>query len=212
MDKTRHLLIISVITLILIGISYSIAMQQGFANNSLTNAAFMELLPEECRVMSISEGVTAGVSFRRDKFGNITDKTYVNLYTKNIYAGANAGFCITAQNIADIPISVDEFMLHVDGNKSAISELIYFSGSVKIYRDNGTYYDVLGTFRNIALSELAGNLTSLTKYRKIDSGEKLVLELNQQLDDGPVKLTGKAGLSYKLVPVFIQYFPRKDDI
>lgn len=211
MGNSKYLLLTTVITLVLIGLSYAITFQQGFVEASLTNATLIELIPEECKVISASENVKADISFKQNRFGGIVDKTYIKLSTKNVYGGSSAAFCITAQNISDIPLSVDQFMLHIDGMKNSISNIMYFSGKVKLYRNNGSYYDVLGTFNGIRLSLLAENLTAIAKYRKIDSGEKLVLELNQQFDVDSDKFRGENVLSYRLIPVFVQYFPKGEE-
>lgn len=211
MGKAKYLLLISVAALILIGLSYAMALQQGFKDYSLSNASLIELLPKECKVMGTSKGVTASIEFNRNKLGNIVDKTYIQLVSKDIYAGANASFSITAQNISEIPLAVDRYNLYIDSSNRSLADLIYFSGSIKIYRNDGEYYDIIGVFNKVRLSELADNLTNIMKYRKIDITEKLVLELNQQFDEDNDKFTGKSGLSYNLIPVFIQYFPKNDD-
>ncbi|HHW31911.1 MAG TPA: hypothetical protein GXX20_09615 [Clostridiaceae bacterium] len=212
LGSSKRLLSITVIALVLIGLSYTLSFQEGFVEAALTNATLIELVPDECKVINTSKNLEAGVSFIKDEFGNIVDKTYIMLSTKNVYAGASATFCITARNISDIPLSVDQFTLHVDSRKDSISDLMYFSGKVKIYRNDGVYYDELGTFSNINLAALADNLTSLTKYRKIDSGEKLVLELQQKFSVDSEKFVGKVGLSYRLEPVFVQYFPKEEEL
>lgn len=211
MGKSKYLLIITVIALIFIGLSYAMAMEIGFKDSSLDNTSLIEFIPEECKVLETSEGVTASIEFNRDKLGNIVDKNYIHMIAKNVYAGANASFSITAQNISDIPLSVDRYNLNIDSSNRSLADLIYFSGSLKIYRNNSEYYDILGVFNNVRLSELADNLTNIMKYRKIDITEKLVLELNQQFDEDNDKFAGKSGLSYQLVPVFIQYFPKNND-
>jgi hypothetical protein len=212
MGSSRNLLLVTVITLILVGLSYSVAFQQGFVEASLTNATLIELIPEECRVISASENVIADIQFNRDRFGNIADKTFIELITKNVHAGSSTAYCITAQNIGDIPLTIDRYILHVDNVKSSIYDLMHFSGAVKLYRNDGTYYDVLGTFNNISFPLLEEKLTAIVKYRKIDSKEKLVLELKQQFDMDSDKYREKVGLSYRLVPVFFQYFPSENAI
>lgn len=211
MGKAKYLLIFTAVALIFIGLSYAMAMEQDFKDDTLVNASLIQFIPEECKVLNTSDGVTAGIVFHRDKLGDIVDKNFIQLIASNVYAGANASFSITAQNISDIPLSIDRYTLNVDSTNRSLANLIYFSGSVKIYRDGSEYYDVLGTFKMVRLTELADNLTNIMKYRKIDITEKIVLELNQQFDDDIERFAGKTGLSYQLVPVFIQYFPKNDD-
>lgn len=211
MGKSKYILLFSIAALILIGLSYALSTQLGFKDTSLANASLIEFLPEECKVLETSRGVTASIEFNCDAFGNITDKTYVKLIAKDIYAGANSTFSITAQNISNIPLTIDMYKLYIDDNNRSLADLIYFSGKVKIYRNNGEYYDTLGTFDRIRLPDLADHLTSIMKYRKIDMTEKLVLELDQQFDKDQDMFTGKSGLSYRLIPVFVQYFPKNAD-
>lgn len=213
MGTSKNILLTTVITLVLIGLSYAMSFQQGFVDSALTNAILIELVTEECKVISTSKNVEADIAFIRDEFGNIVDKTYITLSTKNVHAGASATFCITARNISDIPLTVDQYMLHVENrSKNSVYNLIYFSGKVKLYKHDGGYYDELGTFNNVTLDTLADSLTSITKYRKIDSGEKLVLELQEKFDDDSERFTGKVGLSYRLIPVFVQYSSQKEEL
>jgi len=208
--KDKLLLLIAVVSLIIIGLSYAMAGAQDFRASALAYGSLMELVPEECRVLETSEGVLADVEFQRDKFGNIIDKTDINLMATNVYAGAHAEFRITSQNISDITLSVDEYKLEFDQSENSLADLIYFSGTVKIIRYGGQYYDILGSFENVSLMELDDILTAILKYRKIDIGEKMVLELNQQFENDRDKFAGRTGLSYKLIPVFVQYFPKND--
>jgi hypothetical protein len=211
MSKGKSLLIITVIALVIIGLSYAMTMVQSFIGESLTNASLIELIPEECKVLKTSSGVTAAVEFNRDKFGNIVDRTHIQLIMGSIYPGANATFSIAAKNISSIPLSVDYYTLEIDSGNSTLDELISFSGRVNIYRGDSEYYAVLGTFKNVRFSELADVLTSIMKYRKIDVTEKMVLELNQQFDDNWERFEQRGGLSYVLISVFIQYFPSDMD-
>jgi hypothetical protein len=211
MDRRKFLLIISVIALVIIGLSYAMTMASSFIDESLANASLIELIPEECTVLKISSGVAASVEFKGDRFGNIIDKTYIQLVTENVYPGAYASFSIVAKNISSIPLSVDYYTLEADSGNSTLDELIYFSGRVNIYRGDSEYYDVLGTFENVRLSGLADVLTNIMKYRKIDVTEKIVLEINQQFENNREKFKRSGELSYVLVPVFIQYFPGDSD-
>lgn len=208
MGRSKYILIISVIALIVIGLSYAIAARGGFDNSRYVDANLIEFVPDECKVTDASEGVTATVEFKRDKSGNIADKTYISLNADGVYAGANTEFSITAQNISNIPLSVDDCKLKIDNNNKSLEDLTYFSCKVKLFKNKGQYYDLLGYFDNIGINELAQKLTSIMKYRKIDINEKLVLEFSQKFDKDQKNFVGKSGLSYKLIPVVIQYFPK----
>jgi len=210
MGRGKYLLILAVIELVLLGLSYAISVQAGFLDKSLSNTTFIEILPDECEVYNKSSNITASIEFNRDWLGNITDRTSINLITKGVYAGSNAAFRIASRNISGIPITVDECRLEVSHNNSFLSGAIYFSGRIKIYKSNDEYYDVLGEFRNVSLSKLAHSLTSIMKYRKIDIGEKLIIELNQQMDENSEGYEGQAGLEYRIIPVFKQYLPLRD--
>ena len=37
-----------------------------------------------------------------------------------------------------------------------------------IYRSDNEYYDIIGTFKNVGITELADHITNIMKYRKID--------------------------------------------
>ncbi len=207
--KYKSLLVFAVVSLIIMGLSYNMAGAQDFRNSALAYN-LMVLVPEECEVLDTSPGVLADVEFQRDKFGNISDKTNINLMATNVYAGAHAEFRITAQNVSDITLSVDEYKLEFEQSEDSLADLIYFSGIVKIIRYGEQYYDELGSFENVSLTELDDNLTAILKYRKIDLKEKIVLELNQQFDNDQAKFAGRTNLSYRLFPVFVQYFPQND--
>jgi len=208
--RDKLLLLTAVLSLIIIGLSYATASAQGFMDSAAINGSLMELVPEECEVLETSPGVSAGVEFERDKFGNIIDKTTINLMASNVYAGAYAKFRITSQNISDITLSIDQFQMEIDQRDNSLADIIYFSGSVKMIRYGEQYYDDLGSFKNVSLLELGDILTAILQYRKIDIAEKMVLELNQHFDNDRAKFVGKTGLSYKLVPVFVQYFPKNN--
>jgi hypothetical protein len=207
-SKDKSLLLTAVVLLIIIGLGYAMASAQGFPDP--VSGSLMELVPEECLVLDTSAGVLADVEFQRDRFGQIMNKTDLNLVAANVYAGAHAEFCITAQNISNITLSVDEFKMEIDCNDDSLADLIYFSGAVQIIRYRGQYYDELGSFNNISLTELGDTLTAILEYRKIEPAEKIVLELNQQFENNREKFARGTGLSYKLVPVFVQYFPKND--
>ncbi|MDT3699989.1 MAG: hypothetical protein RO469_11255 [Thermincola sp.] len=210
MGKGKYLLLMTVLSLIVIGLSYALASAQSFKDSALVHGSLMELVPEECRVLETSPSVLADLEFQRDRFGNIIDKTNLSLMAANVYAGAHAEFRITTQNISDIALSVDEYKVEIDQEDNSLADLIYFSGVVKIIRGGGQYHDVLGSFKNVSLIELGNTLTAIFEYRKIDIAEKTVLELNQQFENDPDKFAGRTGLSYRLVPVFVQYFPKSD--
>jgi len=204
--RSKKLLIISVTCLIIVGLSYSIALGQELKDNYTNNVFLIELIPEECKVLDMSEGVSASVEFIRDEFGNIVDKTFIHLLAENIYAGASVTYAIALRNISSLALSVDHYTISIDGGSNSLEDLIRFSGSVKIYRSESEY-DVLGSFSNIRIDELAQNLTNIMKYRKIDITEKIVIELEQFFENSSVRFKQDEGFSYKLVPVFIQYFP-----
>lgn len=211
MGRAKYLLVIVVLELILVGLSYVMAAQSGFMDNSLANVTFIEFLPDECEVYDKSPGITAGIEFKRNKYGDIADRTSMSLITRNVYAGSHAAFRITAKNMSNMPLIVDEYQLMIGNNNSYLSGALCFSGKIKIYRNDYEYYDLLGEFKNVRLSKLAENLTSIMKYRKIDIGEKLVIELNQQIDTNRQVHEGKSGLQYSLMPVFRQYYPPGDE-
>jgi len=205
-NKDKSLLLTAVVLLIFIGLSYALASAQGSPDS--VSGSLMELVPEECLVLDTSAGVLAEVEFQRDRFGHIMSKTDLNLVAANVYAGAHAEFCITAQNISNITLSVDEFKMEIDHNDDSLADLISFSGTVQIIRYGGQYYDKLGSFKNVSLTKLGDTLIAILEHRKIEPAEKIVLELNQQFEDDREKFVGGTGLSYKLVPVFVQYFPQ----
>ena len=211
MGKAKFLLIVAVVVLVLIGLSYAISMQAGFIDDSLAGMTLIEFFPDECEVYNKSHNITANIEFNRDKFGNIVDRTSIHLITKGVYAGSNAAFRIVSRNLSSMPLTVDEFYLEISNNNRFLSEAMYFSGRVKIYKNNDEYYDVLGEFKNVRLSKLAHSLTSILKYRKIGAGEKLIIEINQQIDENSEGYVGQAGLEYRIIPVFKQYFPIRNE-
>ena len=206
MAKARNLLTITTIALVLIGLSYALSAQQVLAENSRIEAHLVELIPEECEVTYASNGVAADIVFKCDAYGNIIDKTYLQLIASGVYEGSKASYRITMENISEFPLMVEEYKLEIDRNNCSLADLIYFSGSVKIYRVNSEYYDLLGTFEMVSLEDLDDRLTSIMEYRKIDTDEKVVLEVSQHFENNKNKFVGKSGLSYELKPVFIQYF------
>jgi hypothetical protein len=210
MGKAKYLLLFSITALIIIGLSYAMALQQGYDVYGLSNATLIEFVPDQCMVVRTSDGVSAGVEFRKNVLGDIVDRTYVNLTAKGIYDGAFATYKITSRNISGIPLSVDLFNLYIDKSNLSLSESIYFSGSVKIYRNHGENFDTLGSFNRVRINELAKNLTNIMKYRKIDVSESFVLELKQRFDKNRDETTLQGSLSYRLIPTFIQYFPKND--
>lgn len=201
-------MIIAVVCLIIIGLSFAMAAADEFKNYALAHGSLMELVPEECKVLDASPDVLADVEFQCDKHGNIINRTDINLLATNVYAGAHAEFRITAQNISDLNLSVDEYKLEYEAEENSLADLIYFSGVVKILRFGEQYYDQLGSFKGVALTELDDTLTAILKYRKIEPREKIVLELNQQFDNEQAKFASRTNLTYKLTPVFVQYFPK----
>jgi len=216
MGKAKFLLLFVVIDLILIGLSYAMAAQSGFLNNSLVNATFIEFVPDECKVYDKSPGISSSIEFKRNELGDIIDRKSIGLVTEGGYEGSHSDFRIAALNIGDIPLTVDEYRLEIDSGDSYLAKALYFSGKIQIYNKGDNYYDLLGEFKNVSLSKLADNLTSIMKYRKIDIGEKLVIELTQQIvKDSDVKGSEphdeKGGLQYRLMPVFTQYYPNMDD-
>jgi len=211
MGKAKYLLIFIVIDLILIGLSYVMAAQYGFLDNSLVNATLVEFLPDECKVYDKSPGTTASIEFKRNKLGEIIDRTSMNLVTKGVYAGSYSSFSVVALNIGDIPLMVDEYRLDIENGDNYLSKELYFSGKIKIYTKDNDYYNLLGEFKKVSLSNLADKLTSIMKYRKIDIGEKIIIELTQHVVNDIGSYEGEGGLQYRLVPVFVQYFPRVDE-
>jgi hypothetical protein len=206
-NKWKYLLLSSVIALIIIGLSYTMVIGSEFRDQALMDAFLIQLIPEKCRVVETSQGVDASVEFIRDELGNIVDRTYVKLVLENVYAGANVTFRIAAKNISSIPLSVDYYTLYINSRNYSLEDSIYFSGSVKIFRDNSEYYDLIGTFKDVSISELANNLTNMMKYRKIDITEEIQIELDQRFGDSGQLFTNNEALSYTLVPRFVQYFP-----
>lgn len=218
MGKAKFLLLFVVTDLILIGLSYAMAAQAGFLNNSLVNATFIEFLPDECKVYDKSPGIDASIEFKRNELGNITDRKSIGLVTKGGYEGSHSDFRIAALNIGDIPLTVDVYRLEIEDNSSYLAKSLSFSGKIKIYNKGDNYYNLLGEFNNVSLSKLADKLTSIMKYRKIDIGEKLVIELTQNIvknseryEENSEQYEEKDSLQYKLVPVFTQYYPKMDE-
>lgn len=208
--KGKTLLIITVIALVIIGLSYAAAMGDDFKDQSLKDATLIELIPQKCRVLETSEGVDASVEFKRNESGNIVDRTFVRLIAENIYGGANVCFRIVAKNISTIPLSVDNYTLEMNDSDNSLTDLLSFSGSVKIYKGKkggNEYYELIGTFSKVGIAELADRLTHILKYRKIDINEEIAIELDQQFQEGEAWFAQEGGLSYTLVPTFIQYFP-----
>jgi hypothetical protein len=113
--------------------------------------------------------------------------------------------------MSDFSLVIDEYRLEIDPDNRSLADLIYFSGSVKISRNNNEFYDSLGSFEMVGLEELDDKLTSIMEYIKIDAGETVVLEVSQQFDKDKNRFIGKSGLTYSLKPVFIQYFPSMDE-
>jgi len=211
MSRAKYLLLVAVIELILIGLIYEITVRFGFIDDGLANTTLIEFLPDECEVYNKSRDITASIEFDCDKLGNIVDRTSIHLVTKGVHAGSNTAFRIASRNLSQIPLTVDEYHLEISDDNRYLSGAIYFSGRIKIYKSNDEYYDILGEFKNVRLSKLSDSLTSIMKYRKIDIGEKLIIELNQQIDEDSEGYEEQAGLKYRLIPVFKQYFPRQGD-
>lgn len=208
--RTKYLLVTAVIALILMGFSYAMAMQAGFVDAYMSNNALIEFIPDECGVLTASNGVTASVDFNRDIAGKIVDKAHIKLTARGFYPGARVVYNIAARNISNIPLTVDQYKLEIDDKNQSLRDLIRFSCNVKLYKENDSYYNLLGSFKNIGIDELAANLTSIMKYRKIDVNEKIVLEFSEHISQYHQMAAGKSGLSYKLVPVFKQYFPGEE--
>ncbi|MGI6669283.1 MAG: hypothetical protein ACOX4M_07810 [Acetivibrionales bacterium] len=211
MGKAKNLLLITSIALVLIGIIYAMASQQVFGESVRIDAQLVEFVPEECTVTYASRGVYADIEFKCDNSGNIIDKTYLNLVARGVYEGSKASYRISMKNMSDFSLVVDEYRLEVDPDNRSLADLIYFSGSVKISRNNNEFYDSLGSFEMVGLEELDDKLTSIMEYIKIDAGETVVLEVSQQFDKDRNRFIGKSGLTYSLKPVFIQYFPSMDE-
>ena len=89
---------------------------------------------------------------------------------------------IVVKNISTIPISVDGCTLSINNNSDSLADSLYFSGSIMIYRSDNEYYDIIGTFKNVGITELADHITNIMKYRKIDITEEMVIELDHQFD------------------------------
>lgn len=70
---------------------------------------------------------------------------------------------------------------------------------------------MIGTFSDVRITELADDLTNIMKYRKIDITEELVLELDQEFEDVDELSSQEGNLSYRLMPIFIQYFLKDDN-
>ena len=212
MNKERkYLFIIAIIALIIIGLSYVVAMGSSFKSQALRDGPLIQLIPEKCQVLHASSGVDAIIEFNRDVFGNVSDKTYIKLIANNVYDGASSTYSIVAKNVSSFPLSIDDYMLIVDSNNNSLEDYTYFSGTVRVHKDDGAYYDELGTFEGVRLSKLSGTLTALMEYRKIDTGEEVEIELVQYFEGGEDMPTRSYGLSYVLLPRFIQYFPREGE-
>jgi hypothetical protein len=186
------------------------AAQQVFGETARIDAYLMEFVPEECKVVDASRGVSAGIEFKCDSSGNIIDKTYLNLVADNVYEGSKAVYRITLWNFSEFALTADDFRLKVDEDNCSLADLIYFSGSVIIVKDD-EYENLLGTFEDVGLYELDDTLSGIMEYKKIEANEKVVFEISQQLDKSRTKLIGKTGLSYELIPVFVQYFPLQEN-
>lgn len=210
MDKTRNILILSVLSLILVGVSYAMINSEEFKSSSLSFAIFAEFLPDECIVTGASEGVRAGVEFSRNDRGIITDKSSIQLKAENVAAGSTVSFSLAAKNVSEIPIAVDGCELQVRGDQS-MAEIMRFDCKVLVYDKDGLYYEVLGSFESAALEELPDLLTNIMKYRKIDESEKFVIKLDQKIAAHTGGYNGDSTLNYRLIPVFVQYFPEKVD-
>lgn len=209
MNKSvKQLLLSSVVALKIIGLFYTVAMGGEFKERALIDASLIQLVPEKCIVTEASEGVDANIELKRDEFGNIADRSSIRLIAENVYKGANASYRIVLKNIGKIPLSVDHYTFEINSSSDLLVDSIYFSGSVKIYKNNSEYYDIIGTFRDISITELADNLTNIMKYRKIDITEELRIELDQQFGGSSKFIDQNEKFSYTLVARFIQYFPK----
>ncbi len=210
MGKDKYILIFAVIALILLGFSYASGLPKLLADSLFSNPCNIIFIEDECKVISASDRITAEIYFDRDKSGKISDRSTINFATRNAYAGGTVDYIITAQNIGEIPVSIDEYKLKIYEKEDSIADLIYFSGNVKVYHGNNSYYDVLGSFEKVELRKLDRMLTSIMKYRKIDINEKFTLEITLEFDNDRNKFLGKTGVAYELQPSFIQYFPEKE--
>jgi|LSQX01.1.fsa_nt_gb hypothetical protein len=209
-SKDKALLIAALASLIIVGFCYAMVSAQDLADSP--RLGLMELLPGECRVLDSSKGVLAGVELPRGRAGHLLDKAELNLAAKNVYAGAHAEFCITAQNTSNITLALDKFKMEIDHNNDSLADLIFFSGTVKVTGFGGKYHDRLGSFHNVSITELSHILTAIMEYRKIEPAEKVILELRQQFSNDRGKFAGATGLSYKLLPTFVQYFPADEHL
>ena len=213
MNKERkYLFIIAIIALIIIGLSYVVAMGSSFKSQALRDGPLIQLVPEKCQVLDASSGVDASVEFNRDVFGNVSDKTYIKLIANNVYDGASSTYSIVAKNVSSFPLSIDDYMLIVDSSNNTLEDYTYFSGTIRIHKDDGAYHDELGIFEGVRLSELSDTLTALMEYRKIDTEEEVEIELMQYFEGDEDMPTRSYGLSYVLLPRFIQYFPREGEL
>ncbi|NMA95952.1 MAG: hypothetical protein GX974_07920 [Clostridiales bacterium] len=213
MNKERkYLFIIAIIALIIIGLSYVVAMGSSFKSQALRDGPLIQLVPEKCKVLDASSGVDASVEFNRDVFGNVSDKTYIKLIANNVYDGASSTYSIVAKNVSSFPLSIDDYMLIVDSSNNTLEDYTYFSGTIRIHKDDGAYHDELGIFEGVRLSELSDTLTALMEYRKIDTEEEVEIELMQYFEGDEDMPTRSYGLSYVLLPRFIQYFPREGEL
>ena len=143
----KTLLLFSIAALILIGLGYTIGVGQEIKDQSQLNTSLMQLVPEKCKIVDLSDGIDASIEFRRDETGNIVDRSYVRLLADNVYAGANVSYRIVVKNISTIPISVDGCTLSINNNSDSLADSLYFSGSIMIYRSDNEYYDIIGTFK-----------------------------------------------------------------
>ncbi|NLZ39496.1 MAG: hypothetical protein GX893_07825 [Firmicutes bacterium] len=205
--KDKHILVIFALVLIFIGVSYALTNAQAYMKSTFITGNLLELVPEECLVLETSEGVWAEVDFLRDGIGRIIDKTSVNLLAANVIAGSFVEYRLSMQNISELSVMVDEWYLEVDEENDSLADCLFFSGTIKVEHHDGQHADLLGSFANISLAGLNGTLTNIMQYRTISRDEKIILDLKQQLGDKIDPVGSGADFSYKLIPVFVQYFP-----
>lgn len=63
MTTARNILLVTTIALLLIGLSYAMAAQQVFGETARIDAYLMEFVPEECKVVDASRGVSILCNF-----------------------------------------------------------------------------------------------------------------------------------------------------
>ena len=59
----KTLLLFSIAALILIGLGYTIGVGQEIKDQSQLNTSLMQLVPEKCKIVDLSDGIDASIEF-----------------------------------------------------------------------------------------------------------------------------------------------------